>query len=307
LWTVPNNHNARAKNVKKPGAYYVRIESNSHEGVKLVGNAGPFTISPQDSNGGTKTLAEEIAQPMLELKRREDAATPDANFRADFALHPNRPSPVSQVIYSPEIPTATIPAAPVVPAPISTGPASSPPEVGGAPVDVTAIKGNVASGLVDTNIPVDIDTVTGSSGSNVPNGIDAPVVAVGTTDKTIPPNANVPSDPSASAAAPVAEVAAPVTAPTATGDSAVVPAFTEIPEAHNIAPQDEIHPPVTEIAHSSFIPSKVLLAGAVAGGAIGAGILGASFFGQVGGVIGAVVGGVIGGVAVLLHVIGVPV
>ncbi|KAF8943210.1 hypothetical protein BGZ47_005676 [Haplosporangium gracile] len=156
LWTIPSNQNSKIKNVKKTNEYYIRIETNSQEGVRLVGNAGPFAISSQyDSNGGL------------------DSATPG--------------------------------------------------------------------------------TTTGGS------------------------------------------------------DVAKIPAITKIPKPHNKAPTDEIHPPVTEIAHTRPIPRKVLVAGAIAGGAIGAGIVGASLFGQVGGVIGAVIGGIIGSIAVLLNFVGGPV
>ncbi|KAF9210110.1 THAP domain-containing protein 4 [Haplosporangium sp. Z 27] len=41
-WYIPSNQ----KNVKNFKDYYVRIETTSHDGIKLVGNKGPFSITP---------------------------------------------------------------------------------------------------------------------------------------------------------------------------------------------------------------------------------------------------------------------
>ncbi|KAF9437201.1 hypothetical protein BGZ76_001660 [Entomortierella beljakovae] len=38
-------HEVIAEGVKRPNDYYVRVETSSRDGTKLVGNAGPFTIS----------------------------------------------------------------------------------------------------------------------------------------------------------------------------------------------------------------------------------------------------------------------
>ncbi|KAG0290092.1 hypothetical protein BGZ96_006447 [Linnemannia gamsii] len=307
LWTIPNKAN---RNVKNSNEYYVRIETNSAEGIKLVGNAGPFAIH-QDSNGGMRTLAKDISH-LQELKRREDAPTPsatepDENFTAKFALPHNKPSPVNEVIFTP--PTPSVILAPVITvnqAPVTSVPAA-PAADGTAPKDAITVAG--AETTTNTNVPIDIGVAIDSNGSKIqlndPNSKDE-VVAVDSKDKNIVDINELLNAPEiASVVAPTA--VDPTVAAVAPGGNTETPAITEIPEVHNTAPTDEIHPPVTEIAHTSFIPGKLLVAGAVAGGAIGVGIVGASFFGQVGGVIGAVVGGIIGGVAVLLNFIGVPV
>ncbi|KAG0329016.1 hypothetical protein BGZ99_003646 [Dissophora globulifera] len=69
LWNITPDQEAKVKNVKKIGDYYVRVETSSYEGVKLVGNAGPFTIYPDH------------------LQRRADPATA-GEISADFALRP---------------------------------------------------------------------------------------------------------------------------------------------------------------------------------------------------------------------------
>jgi len=63
----------KAKTVKKTNDYYVRIETKSREGVKLVGNVGPFAISPQ------------------QFRRRDDPSADEA-LKVDFALKPEGPS-----------------------------------------------------------------------------------------------------------------------------------------------------------------------------------------------------------------------
>ncbi|KAF9152117.1 hypothetical protein BG015_005744 [Linnemannia schmuckeri] len=315
LWTIPSNQNSKTKNVKKTNEYYVRIETNSQEGVKLVGNAGPFAISPQrDSNGGLRTLAEDASHQKEKLKRREDASVllatkPEGNFFTEFALLPHKPSPMNEVVFSPSIPSVTavpsaatvadVPAAisvPVIPAAAKSDPAT--PATTPALVSKDAVAVTAGSETTNANIPADVDVATDSNGSRVQLSDLKTTVSVDTKDK----NSEI-----AAVVAPTARD--PAAAGTTTGGSGITetPAITEVPEPHNTAPTDEIHPPVIEIAHTSFIPSKVLVAGAIAGGATGAGIVGASFFGQVGGVIGAVVGGIVGGVAVLLNFVGVPV
>lgn len=337
MWTIPNNQNSKTRNVKKTNEYYVRIETNSHEGVKLVGNVGPFAISPKhaSNNGGLRTLAD-VAHPLEEFRRREDAPAasatePDGNFLAEFALRPHKPSPVSEVIFTPPTPSVivapsivTVTKAPVTPAPAVPAPVA--PAAVPVPVAPAAVSAPVASVVApkepvtvaavtettNANVPTDIDVTTDSNGSKVQLNDPKAAVAVDTQDKNLvdinAPDVTLSESDLAAIVAPTANDPA-AAAVTTGGSSAIteIPVITEIPEPHNTAPTDEIHPPVTEIAHTSFIPGKLLVAGAVAGGAIGAGIVGASFFGQVGGVIGAFVGGIIGGVAVLLNFIGVPV
>ncbi|KAF8938158.1 hypothetical protein EDD21DRAFT_434150 [Dissophora ornata] len=46
-WNIPVDQYMKAKTVEKTNDYYVRIETKSREGVKLVGNVGPFAINPQ--------------------------------------------------------------------------------------------------------------------------------------------------------------------------------------------------------------------------------------------------------------------
>ncbi|KAG9067053.1 hypothetical protein KI688_012965 [Linnemannia hyalina] len=329
MWTIPNNQNSKTKNVKKTNEYYVRIETHSQEGVKLVGNAGPFAISPQhdSGNGGLRTLAEDVAHPLEELRRRGDAPAafatePEGNFLAEFALRPQRPFPVNEVIFTPPTPSVIVaPAAatvtkesvapgPAIPAPVAPAAVSAPVASVVAPKEPVTVAAGTKT--TDANVPTDIDVTTDSNGSKVQLNDPKAAVAVDTQDKNLvdinAPDVTLSESGIAAIVAPT--IKDPVAAAVTTDGSSVIaeiPAITEIPEPLNTAPTDEIHPPVTEIAHTSFVPGKLLVAGAVAGGAIGAGILGASFFGQVGGIIGAVVGGVIGSVAVLLNFIGVPV
>lgn len=314
LWTIPNEAN---RNVKKSSEYYVRIETNSAEGVKLVGNVGPFAIHHQDSDGGLRTLAKDISH-LEELKRREDAPTPsatdpDGTFLAKFALQPHKPSPVNEVIFTPPTPSVILApiAITVTKAPVISGPAIPVPVAldadTAAPKDAITVAG--AETTTNTNVPTNIDVATNLGDSKVqlndPNS-KAEEVAADNKDKNIVDINDLLNAPEIAAVV-VPTAVGPAAAALAPGGNTEIPAITEIPEVHNTAPMDEVHPPITEIAHTSFIPSKLLVAGAVAGGAIGAGIVGASFFGQVGGVIGAVVGGIVGGVAVLLNFIGVPV
>ncbi|KAF9085886.1 hypothetical protein BGX23_009310 [Mortierella sp. AD031] len=391
LWTIPSNQNVKAKGAKKAGDYYVRIETNSQEGVKLVGNAGPFAIYSQDSNGGLTTLAEDVTQPLEALKRREDVANaPNAALHAEFALHPNRPPPANEAIYTPPTPTAdpVVPSVlepvilPVAPSETTLVDVTAPSDTTN-PTDVTAsvdvtippvtpseitptdttVPMNVTAPTALSDIASDDATVPVTPSDTTPMDIAAPVASIDivpkdvttpagsdTTESTIPANINISTDstgsmvhlkdPNVPAVAIDTEdksVNANVATTVPATDSAIsataapiggvieIPKITEIPdhfdvppidltnpngkipEVHNTAPTDEIHPPITDIAHTSFIPSKVLVATAVGGGAVGAGVLGASFFGQVGGVIGAILGGVVGGVAVLLHFLGFPV
>lgn len=224
---------------------------------------------------------------------------------------------MAPVTPSPAVPVPAVPAAVPVPVAPAAVPVPVAPAAVSTPVaSVVTLKepNTVTAGTetTDTNVPTDIDVTTDSNGSKVQLNDPKAAVAVDTQDKNLvdidAPDMTLSESEIAAIVAPTAND--PTAAAVTTGGSSDItgiPAITEIPEPHNTAPTDEVHPPVTEIAHTSFIPGKLLVAGAVAGGAIGAGIVGASFFGQVGGVIGAFVGGIFGGVAVLLNFFGVPV
>ncbi|KAG0221792.1 hypothetical protein B0O80DRAFT_495064 [Mortierella sp. GBAus27b] len=220
VWNIPATEGNRVKNVKMASEYYIRIETASNDGLKLVGNAGPFTIDPD------------------RLLRRDD---PDAQLQADFALKP--PS-------KPPVPDQT---EPQIEVPL--------------PVDIRVDPPTVEPSEPPTEAPSILGPVT-------PVNITGSKVQVDT-----PPNPSVfPSNP-----------------PPSTSQ--------DLGLTDNNAPK----PPVTEIATSSIIPNKLIVAGAVAGGAAGLGILGGTFFGNVGTVLGTIVGGVVGGLAVAVSYLGVPV
>ncbi|KAF9978435.1 THAP domain-containing protein 4 [Actinomortierella ambigua] len=46
LWNIPTDHLDKTKHVRERSEYFVRIETTSHDGQRLVGNAGPFAIFP---------------------------------------------------------------------------------------------------------------------------------------------------------------------------------------------------------------------------------------------------------------------
>ncbi|KAF9358619.1 hypothetical protein BGX26_001311 [Mortierella sp. AD094] len=114
VWNIPANQQSMTKKVRKSNDYYVRIETSSHDGTKLVGNAGPFSISPD------------------QLSRRADEAV-DPILNAEFALKPHdtplvfpdepvkdvqAPAPVKDTVTTPEVLTVTVPETPAVAAPV---------------------------------------------------------------------------------------------------------------------------------------------------------------------------------------------
>ncbi|KAF9932192.1 hypothetical protein FBU30_008747 [Linnemannia zychae] len=282
-WTIPSNQNDKAKNVKKANQYYVRIETNSHEGLKLVGNAGPFAIYPESWYGsGLRPLSDDNAQPLVELKRREDLIEQPTGADAEVLVRiaPNKPTPANDVISTLSVPEVELPSAdtnapvvesaPAFPNTLAAEPLSTVPD---APaVEPAPIAPNAAADTKDKVVDL-----------AAPN-IDA--TEVKDVDLTHPDTTTI--DPNIDA-------------------NLGIPDKAPISEDYNLLPEDEINPSITQISSASFVPNKLLVAGAIAGGAIGLGILGASFLGQVGGILGAVVGGVIGGIGVLLHTAGVPV
>ena len=82
--------------MRKASEYYVRVETSSADGVKLVGNAGPFAIYP-------------------DLHRRDESTSSSTEFDAEFALlhRPAKPAPAVPVVAptTPKVPTkAPVPA-----------------------------------------------------------------------------------------------------------------------------------------------------------------------------------------------------
>ncbi|KAI7827573.1 hypothetical protein BC939DRAFT_84407, partial [Gamsiella multidivaricata] len=47
IWNIPQDQYQKARNVKNKNNYYIRIETESQMGGKLVGNAGPFAIDEE--------------------------------------------------------------------------------------------------------------------------------------------------------------------------------------------------------------------------------------------------------------------
>ncbi|KAF9412063.1 hypothetical protein BGZ94_001153 [Podila epigama] len=251
VWNIPSDQDTRARNVRKPWEYYVRVETSSSDGVKLVGNAGPFAINPDTWANRAQAMAAEIAKPIVDLKRRDNE---NSDFDANFALIHR---PVEQVPTSPAVTTApAVPTAPVVdPAP--TAPAA--PTVTVPPVEVAP----------PATSPVQPVDVPGKDTAGVlPPAVDGLV-------------------------------------PTPTGPNP----YDVVPTPHNLPPFNETVPgvPLTPIPHTSIIPSKAIVVGAITAGALALGYGGGALFGTIGAGVGAVLGGVVGGLAVLGHYIGLPV
>ncbi|KAF9136298.1 hypothetical protein BGW39_000014 [Mortierella sp. 14UC] len=234
LWTIPNNQNSKAKNVKKANEYYVRIETNSQEGVKL------------GSKGGLRTLADDITQPLEELKLRQDTpelvAGPDnTDFLAEFALRPNRPAPAREAIYTPTPAVISAPAASKAPdapatpaAPIAPAPVTPPATSASNPNDVVTpkdVKDVAGSGATDYSVPVDIDVASDSNGSKIQvkdsKDKTADIAAPG-----LPSSTDIASGTSDTAPA----AAAPISDPAASNGVTDIPAITEIPEPHKQPP-----------------------------------------------------------------------
>lgn len=242
MWNIPQGDRANV-NIKKTGEYYVRIETISNKGLKLVGNVGPFAIH------------------LDKLQRRED---PNDKLQADLVIKPNGPpvpnpelEPEPEPLFEPEPqPEAQPELLEPVRDPAPTIPVDS---IEASPsVDITV-------GTPPTEEPAPIAPV------NIPGGSK---LQVGT-----PPN---PSE-------------------------FPLPPKSSTPKDLGLTEDSASKPPVTEIAASSAIPNKYIVAGAVAGGAAGLGILGGTFFGNVGTALGAVVGGAVGGLAVAVSYLGIPV
>lgn len=93
--------------MRKASDYYVRVETSSADGVKLVGNAGPFAIYP-------------------DLHRRDESTSSSTELDAEFALlHiPAKPAPAALVAANttPKVPTK----APIVVSTTTQFPAKAP-------------------------------------------------------------------------------------------------------------------------------------------------------------------------------------
>ncbi|KAF9960312.1 hypothetical protein BGZ70_008635 [Mortierella alpina] len=270
LWNIPSNDEAKFDSVQKTADYYVRIETNSDDGVKLVGNAGPFAIYPNTETSGLRRRSSE--DPAAAFASSDGSTQPAADLGAEYALRPVRgpnavPEPMTDapIIMAPPSAPEAITVLPETPSPVeSTAP---PPQV------------NASSETVETLKPKDGgDTLNPSLSTKLPD--------LKNTDGIISQEP-VPLD---KGVAPGGEVST---------------SKDQAPQGS----QDEVmrKPPITEISHRSLIPSKFIVATAVGAGAVGLGIVGGNLFGQFGAAVGAVIGGIIGGLAVVLSFVGVPV
>ncbi|KAG0342458.1 hypothetical protein BG000_004478 [Podila horticola] len=294
-WSIPADQDLRARNVHKVSDYYVRVETSSSDGVKLVGNAGPFAIYP-------------------ELQRRDNAAKSDSTeFDAKFALphRPTAPAPAKPVASTtPKVTTTEVSVeAPVV---ASTTPKATTPKVS---VDNPVVVPITPKTPVETPI-VPIAPVDTPAQPNIPDGSAAtlkpaeqhPLDSAGVS------NVNVPATPAPGVVVPATPAPAdPVTMPIL-GDSSAVStpsdsSVGDVPVPHNLPPVHDTGKgePVTPIQPSSIIPSKAIMVAGVTAGALVIGYGGGALFGALGSAVGAIVGGVVGGLAVLASFAGIPV
>ncbi|KAG0349348.1 hypothetical protein BG004_007532 [Podila humilis] len=270
VWNIPTDQDSRARNVRKEGDYYVRIETNSEDGTKLVGNAGPFAIA---SN-----------HPVKRADDKKDTDSPE--FNADFALvhRPNAPAP--NQIEPPGI-VPVISAHPTIESELNT-------EKTDKSHEQKPLK------------PDDSPTVVPDIPVVVP---DTPVIVPDTPDVVPDTPAVVPDSPAVVPDTLTVVPAAPATSPELadtpdvilSNNSPLNNGFDEVPTPHNLPPNHDAPEgvPVTPILKTSIIPSKALVVAALAGGAIAGGYGGGSLFGTIGGALGALLGSVVGGLAVV--------
>ncbi|KAF9574230.1 hypothetical protein EC968_007154 [Mortierella alpina] len=278
LWNIPSNDEGMFGSVRKTGDYYVRIETNSQDGVRLVGNAGPFAIHPDIETSGLRRRSTE--GPTATEESSKGLTQPAADLGAEYALRPvHGPNAVPEpMVNAPTIvPPSTPEANLVIPE------AREAPEVPEVPLSVVSTvpppQVNNPSETVQTLNPVD-----GGDALNPP------------LNTVLPGLKNIDGI--------VSQEPVPL-------DKGVTPEG-EVSTSNDKAPQgnqDEVmtKPPITEISHGSLIPGKFLVVTAVGAGALGLGIVGGNLFGHVGAAVGAVIGGIIGGLAVVLSFMGVPV
>ncbi|KAF9985376.1 hypothetical protein BGZ75_003048 [Mortierella antarctica] len=298
LWNIPSDEEAKLDSVRKVADYYVRIETNSQDGVRLVGNAGPFAIYPDTETSGLRRRSGEDSVAASELLN--GSTQPAADLGAEYALRPARgPNAAPGLMI--DAPTIVPPSAPeanpgtpevlssVVSEPMIDAPTIAPPSAPEAnpvtqedPSSVVSTvpppQANIPSETVETPKPIDGDTVSPSHNTMLPD--------LKNTDGII-----------SQEPVPLDKVITP--------ESEVSTSEDQPPQGN----QDEVmvKPPITEISHRSLIPSKFILVSAIGAGAVGLGIVGGNLFGQFGAAVGAVIGGIIGGLAVILSFVGVPV
>lgn len=248
--------------MRKTSDYYVRIETSSADGVKLVGNAGPFAIHPN-------------------LHRRDEATSPSTEFDAKFALlhRPTEPAPVEPVV------GATTPKAPTK-APIVAP--TTPKVPAEAPVPATVDTSVHPSIIIDNSVAAPKAEKHPLDSAAVPN--DAP--AVSADPGVVAPAASVPVEPVSIYTAGDSSTSSTVS------DSPV----GDLPVPHNLPPVQETGKgvPVTPIATTSIIPSKAIVVAGIAAGALAVGYGGGALFGAIGSALGAVLGGAVGGLAVIV-------
>lgn len=254
--------------MRKASAYYVRVETSSADGVKLVGNAGPFAIYP-------------------DLHRRDESTSSSTELDAEFALlhRPAKPAPAVLVVAptTSKVPTK----APIVVSTTTQFPAKAPVP---ATVDTSvqpSIRTDNSVGTQAEQHPLDF--------SAVPN--DAPTVSAdrGVVIPAAPvlvEHVSIPTTGDSSAASTVSD--SPV-------DDLPIP--HNLPPVQETGKGV----PVTPIATTSIIPSKAIMVTGITAGALVVGYGGGALFGAIGSALGAVVGGVVGGLAVLVSFTGLPV
>ncbi|GJJ74517.1 hypothetical protein EMPS_06875 [Entomortierella parvispora] len=308
LWNIPADQTIKARNVKKMSDYYVRVETNSHEGIKLVGNAGPFAITADGSMAGSRDLTQYIQ----DLKRREEqpGQGPNSNLNAEFALRP-KPVVVQQpyaakggdgtpISFKDESGQATTPEAPSVPNGVFASPEAPKvpvtPEVPSTP-ELPPVEPEVLS--TPELPPVELE---------VPSTPELPPAE---PEVFATPGVNPIADPSTAVSTLFQNAESEIhNPPPPFTDVTDVTSEPDAPKPHNVfpEPEDDGTPAVvTPISHGSLIPNALLVGGSVLAGAAGVGYLGALGFGYLGSAVGAVLGGIVGGLAAVLSLVGVPV
>ncbi|KAF9104737.1 hypothetical protein BGX27_009975 [Mortierella sp. AM989] len=168
VWNISPSQQNMAK-VKKVNEYYVRVETSTKDGTKLVGNAGPFSISP-------------------DLSRRADAvdtlATTDPVLNAEFALKPHSTpldfpdESVQDTIAKPDVPVAAAPELPTVATPVDPVVAAPAAPIAPSTVDAS-LPADEASNLV--NVQVDTPLTASVAPASPPTS-----ESLGLTDDTAP-------------------------------------------------------------------------------------------------------------------------
>ncbi|KAG0025556.1 hypothetical protein BGZ81_007069 [Podila clonocystis] len=298
-WNIPADQGSRARNVRKASDYYVRVETKSSDGVKLVGNVGPFAIYP-------------------ELQRRDNAAeSASTEFDAKFALlhRPTAPAPVDPIVTptTPKVPVETPVVAPTIP----KVPVESPvvaPTTPVVPVESPVVASTTPTAPRESPVFPIVPANTPAK-PNIPDSpVATPEPAVGhPLDSTAVPNVNVSTTLVPEVAPATLTPVGPVTSPSTDDISAVSTpsdsSVSDVPVPHNLPPVHDTGKgePVTPIQPTSIIPSKAIMVAGVTAGALAVGYGGGALFGALGSAVGAIVGGVVGGLAVLASFVGIPV